>query len=86
MTLNELPDENKVGQYKLRIPEDVLREFRDISGGHPEMYFVGGVMGGMMFSPSPPTASRRRLYPAPESLTFRDICGWEIVENEEEKV
>ena len=60
MKLNELDENTVIDAVAIRIPEDVLEQFKDFAGGEPVMYYVGPVMGyGAMMSPDPPGSDER---------------------------
>ena len=80
MKLSEIDENTVIDAVALRLPEDVLEEFKDYCGGEPVMYYCGPVMGyGSMMSPQPPgTKGERRLYPFPPSVNTSDMLDWEI--------
>ena len=78
MKVSDLPENEVIDAVRIKVPDDVLEEFKDFAGGEPEMYVVGNVMGyGFMMSPDPP-GNERRLYPMPMSVKPSDILLWEV--------
>ena len=78
MLVSDLPEDECIDNVRIRLPDEVLNEFKDFAGGESVMYVVGNVMGyGFMMSPDPP-GDERQLYPLPMSVKPRDILSWEV--------
>lgn len=82
MKVNQLPENTNLTNVMVKLPDNVLAEYKDYCGGEPEMWIVGSMMGDFFLSPAPPsTKGERRLYPMPISVVPSDILEWEVTQN-----
>lgn len=79
MKLKDLPEGTVIDNIRIKLPEDMLKAFRDFAGVEPIMYFAGSGFGGDWMSPDPP-GGKRRLYPFPECISTCEVLNWEIDE------
>lgn len=79
--VNQLPENTNLTKVKVKLPDNVLKDYKDYCGGEPEMWIVGDLMGDFFLSPlHPDTKGERRLYPMPINVVPSDILEWEVVE------
>ena len=85
MVVKELKKDQDLTKVRVKLPEDVLKQYKDYGGGEPEMYIAGSMMGDFFMSPDPPDnkvegKATRRLYPMPQFVEPKDILEWEVAE------
>lgn len=80
MIVNELPKDTYFADIKVKLPADVLKQYKDYCGGEPEMWIVGDLMGDFFLSPDPPRPEHRKLYPMPPGVLPSDILEWEVAD------
>lgn len=81
MLVKDLPEGTDLRPIKIRLPDDVLRQYQEYAGGEKEMYVVGATMGDFFLSPIPPnTRDERIMYPMPPAVEPSHILDWEVVE------
>ena len=78
--VKNLPKDTNLTKVKVKLPDNVLEEYKGYCGGEPEMWIVGDLMGDFFLSPTAPTPEHRRLYPMPITVQPSDILDWEVVE------
>lgn len=78
--VSDLPKDSNLTKVKVRLPDNVLKLYKEYGGGEPEMWIAGAMMGDFFLSPNPPGPGERRLYPMPVQVEPTDIIGWEVVE------
>ena len=92
MKVSELPENTNLTLVKVRLPDDVYREFQNYAGGEREMYIAGSIMMEFFMSPHAKDhvdengSSYRQLYPLPSRYTPKHILDWEVVSIDTEKV
>ena len=81
MLVKQLPRDINLSKVKIKLPDNVLKMYKDYCGGETEMWIVGAMMGDFFLSPIPPEPKgRRRVFPMPELVEYSDILEWEVVE------
>lgn len=80
MKVKELPENTNLTKIKVKLPDDVLKQYKEYAGGESEMYIVGATMGDFFLSPNAPGTKSRRLYPMPIGINPSDILEWEVIQ------
>lgn len=80
LKVNQLPKDTNLAKVKVRLPDEVFKQYQDYGGGEKEMWIGGGMMGDFFMSTDPPGSKERRLFPMPELVNPSDILEWEVVE------
>jgi hypothetical protein len=78
--VKELKEGTNLTKVKVKLPENVLKEYENYYGGQPEMFIAGSMMGDFFLSPNKPGNKNRKLYPMPANAQPSDILDWEVVE------
>jgi hypothetical protein len=86
MKVSELPENTNLTEVKVKLPSEVLKDFKNYMGGEQEMYIIGFTMGDFFLSPQPKSIKERRLYPLPPHIEASNILDWEVVEVNNTKV
>lgn len=81
MKVKELPKDTNLTKIKVKLPDDVLKAYKEYAGGEPEMWIVGSMMGDWFLSPiAPGIKGKRRLYPMPISVEPFHILDLDVAE------